>query len=399
MSNNQTFLALAPPPPGVIPNFINPTNQNCVMRVGGAILLVLTFTFLFLRLGTRAFIVKSLGWDDLTNYGLGMHYYEILVANFDLKAWLNWNVVSYLTYMGAMGTVKVSILLLYLRVFSVGKPLRYTIYATLFVVVSALLGGELSLLFGCKPLSLRFTASTELTCIDLHKHVDAISILNIITDLFIGLLPIPILIKLKLRLKEKILIICIFMTGLFVCGTGIARLVSIFRARANTKDPTYDGFPGSFWRQVVLHDLLHYYKLTKANSFIECNVAVICACAPTLRPLRNLFPKEFSSKGFSSPSEQRWHFRRYASASKTSKGTNDSEGRDGLSVVEKNLNLGESGQTRTFVEARRSNHAGALENDYGADHFFVEYDVEAGVNKSIQVSVKSEEETPGSVWR
>ena len=55
-----------PPPPGVIPNFTNPKDNGRSLVVVGAILLAFVFIGLANRAYTKACIVRSTSWDDLT---------------------------------------------------------------------------------------------------------------------------------------------------------------------------------------------------------------------------------------------------------------------------------------------------------------------------------------------
>lgn len=53
-----------PPPPGVKSNFINPQSRQPEMIAINAILLTIATLFLLMRLWTRSFITRSIGWDD-----------------------------------------------------------------------------------------------------------------------------------------------------------------------------------------------------------------------------------------------------------------------------------------------------------------------------------------------
>jgi hypothetical protein len=53
-----------PPPPGVIPNFVNPDSQDTATIVLHTVCLTLTTFFIVMRVYTRHFISLWLGWDD-----------------------------------------------------------------------------------------------------------------------------------------------------------------------------------------------------------------------------------------------------------------------------------------------------------------------------------------------
>ena len=55
---------MAAPPPGVIPNFVNPDSRGGETIVTVTICLALMVPFFVMRIYSRAFVTRSLGWDD-----------------------------------------------------------------------------------------------------------------------------------------------------------------------------------------------------------------------------------------------------------------------------------------------------------------------------------------------
>lgn len=51
------------PPPGIIPNFINPTNETGTNIAANTICLAIATICLFIRMYTKVFLVKY-GWED-----------------------------------------------------------------------------------------------------------------------------------------------------------------------------------------------------------------------------------------------------------------------------------------------------------------------------------------------
>jgi hypothetical protein len=113
-----------------------------------------------------------------------------------------------------MGTIKLSTLFLYLRIFATGAKFRYIIYAALALVGGALLSAELSLIFGCRPVKAFFVWNVHGECINLNAHQRAVSIINIFTDFLIVVIPVPVIWSLHLRLKQKLMVLAILSTGL-----------------------------------------------------------------------------------------------------------------------------------------------------------------------------------------
>lgn len=54
------------PPPGVISNFDNPASRGQGVIVAGVVLLLLSLLFVSIRLYTRIWVTRALGWDDCT---------------------------------------------------------------------------------------------------------------------------------------------------------------------------------------------------------------------------------------------------------------------------------------------------------------------------------------------
>ncbi len=52
------------PPPGVKSNFVDPYSRGPMLVQLNAILLTLVMLFFMMRMWTRVFITRSLGWDD-----------------------------------------------------------------------------------------------------------------------------------------------------------------------------------------------------------------------------------------------------------------------------------------------------------------------------------------------
>lgn len=126
---------------------------------------------------------------------------------------LQWNVILYVLYLAAIGIVKISILLLYLRLFSISRATRYSVYACMLFVGGYIVAGELSLLFGCQPVKKIFNIFVPGKCIDVYRHTLAQAILNIISDAMLVAIPAPAAWALQLPKRQKIAIIAIFGTG------------------------------------------------------------------------------------------------------------------------------------------------------------------------------------------
>ncbi|KAI9675950.1 MAG: hypothetical protein M1829_003188 [Trizodia sp. TS-e1964] len=402
MATNATRIPYLAPPTGVKSNFDDPENHIVQMHVAGITLLTITLIFVLMRMFTRIYIMRTFGWDDgfcvvsallvimvviaslnLSKLGVGVHLWDLAVGQWDRQGFIavstqhpdrnlpaeqvklmlwQWNNVAYIGFMAAMGFIKISVLLFYNRIFNVGSYFKYCLWATMFFVVGSLIGGELSLFFGCQPISHRFDANYPRVCFNLIAHIDAVSYLDIIADFILVALPVPMLLKLKLGKRDKAALMTIFTTGLFVCAVGIARVIVIDSTR-DSADSTYAN-EGSLW------------------SDIECCVALICCCAPTLKPLmRYMLPNGIGNQSPGRVSSRLPSFLvRYQRARKSDKEkTGDETQLERASEME----LGVAGHNTSYISSKGlSSHvkSNASSEDVMSG--------DPGINKTVSVNVE-----------
>ena len=108
---------------------------------------------------------------------------------------------------------KMAILLLYLRLFHVSRRFKYATWATMFFVCGYLFCNIVTQYFGCTPASKFWNVATPGHCIAITKSYLAYGSMNVISDFFIFVLPLPMVWRLKLTRKEKIGVSLVFMSG------------------------------------------------------------------------------------------------------------------------------------------------------------------------------------------
>ncbi|KAL4903494.1 hypothetical protein BDW74DRAFT_168999 [Aspergillus multicolor] len=202
------------------------------------IALILSFVFM------SFFIVESLN-------GMGMHLVDIPKPILLKQMRAFW--ISIPFYNAALLCAKASILMQYFRVF----PTRRMHHICWFMIGRFL---------NCIPVARFWDPTLPGFCLSSKGLWFSNASMHIATDLAILVIPIPALVKLELPRKQKVALISIFAVGGFVCITSICRLISLKRI-SDSSDPTYDNVGAATW------------------SAVECNVGIICACLPTLRPL------------------------------------------------------------------------------------------------------------------
>jgi hypothetical protein len=112
----------------------------------------------------------------------------------------------------ALVTVKLSILAFYYRVFVV--PLfRKVVLATAAFVVAWGFGITITLALACRPIEAFWDATVEGKCLHLVTFTYFTNISNLITDIWVFLMPTPVIWHLQLQTKKKVVLSLIFSIG------------------------------------------------------------------------------------------------------------------------------------------------------------------------------------------
>ncbi|KAL8894621.1 MAG: hypothetical protein Q9192_004176, partial [Flavoplaca navasiana] len=153
------------------------------------------------------------------------------------SAYVKWINDANMVYLVTLLGYKMSILILYLRLFAVNRTFRYVTWSMMFFVCGYLMANLWTQIFGCSPRSKYWEPSTPGHCIDYTKAGLAYGSMNIISDLLILILPIPLVWRLKLSRREKVGISVIFMSGTITCVVAAVRYVYI--VQENSADAKY----------------------------------------------------------------------------------------------------------------------------------------------------------------
>ncbi|OHE92750.1 integral membrane protein [Colletotrichum orchidophilum] len=171
------------------------------------------------------------------------------------------------TYYVCISAIKISILCMYLR-FAGVRSLNILCICTiafhlLFFVICV--GVTLS---QCQPLydMWDLTGTVDGVCINTTAFFYFSSGFNIVTDIWILILPIKTLMGILRPRREKIALGIIFGVGVFATITSIVRLYTIYTYTL-AKDPFQQSILINIW------------------SMLEINIGIICASVPALKPL------------------------------------------------------------------------------------------------------------------
>ncbi|KAK4540883.1 hypothetical protein LTR36_008825 [Oleoguttula mirabilis] len=240
------------------------------------IVCVIAGVLVLCRMLTRVYMVSSVGWDDYTLvismlfavgmtvcfqkevfYGMGLH----------TTAWL-WS--AQLLYKFANATTKISIALLYLRIFP-SRRFRNTVCMFIAFVVSYCSAAIFTSIF--QPIEKAWKKSMEGHCIDIGIVWYVNSAMTLTADAILIILPITNIIRLQLPKAQRVALLFVFSLGIFVMACTIVRCVAL--------GPT-----------VSQKDVMYYQAGSNSWTFLEVDVSVICASLPILRaPLNKIFPR------------------------------------------------------------------------------------------------------------
>ena len=168
-----------------------------------------------------------------------------------------------------MTGTKISVLLLYLRIFpsTVSTRFRHACYLIIALLVAYCLAMCISTAAECTPSSYAWTrwdGEHEGHCINTVAQIYLGAALNIFFDVLVFFLPISKLAKLEIApARKRMGVILTFLVGLFVTVCSIIRLRYLVKW-GESANPTWDYTPIGIW------------------SVIEGNAAIVCCCMPAM---------------------------------------------------------------------------------------------------------------------
>ncbi|ROV95674.1 hypothetical protein VMCG_07572 [Cytospora schulzeri] len=245
------------------------------------------FLFVLLRLYSRYFITRNVGWDDALivvpmvlsiaqayttvmgiklNY-VGYHAKDIPVGQYDPVLGAKYNYATQLLYNPILALVKNGMLLFFLRVGGSIDHLRWFIISLIIFNTALMVAIFLTDMLQCIPIEKTFYANIEGTCIETVSFFIATSALTILTDILVMIIPTWITWNLQLKLKKKLAVIFLLSMGLVVTGISVYRMYYLIIAYYGTPNPDAS------------------YGVGGTASSIEVNLAIAAACGPFLKPI------------------------------------------------------------------------------------------------------------------
>ncbi|RAH48747.1 uncharacterized protein BO95DRAFT_461005 [Aspergillus brunneoviolaceus CBS 621.78] len=199
---------------------------------------------------TASFVCTIIGG----NYGLGKHVWSVAMT--DIMKLMRILFAYVLIYVVTVPLIKLSILLLYRRIFGMSKAIWFCAVLTIGYWLSC----TIAFLVCCRPVSYywrQYADPSSGRCVfNLYPFYIGNAVANLITD--------------------KVLVCGIFMLGGFVCIASVIRLYYLTFLKTSV-DITW-----------VIGDVFIW-------SSVEPCVGILCACLPTLQPLLRYAVKRFAS--------------------------------------------------------------------------------------------------------
>ncbi|KAG6363982.1 hypothetical protein INS49_009085 [Diaporthe citri] len=228
-----------PPPPGKVPNLIDPPSQAPILSIGIYVLLPLLVPFVVMRLYTRLRLTRAFGIDDLLCIAstvlilayagvllallnlkpitpLGRHIWDIPVAAFTSE-YLELIIMALVTNPAAAMFVKLTILTLYFRIFQPSRWAHHLILAGSIAVAVFYLVTIITLLALCVPSrgETWLAKASFGTCPTVQVRIArSQGFFGLFSDVFILVIPLWQVSQLSLPPKRKAGVMLVFFTGL-----------------------------------------------------------------------------------------------------------------------------------------------------------------------------------------
>ncbi|KAJ9314903.1 hypothetical protein DTO271D3_4903 [Paecilomyces variotii] len=253
------------PPPGYVTNFDNPPNLNKWMYLTAAVCLSLSIFAVIFRLFVKARILRAMQLEELililsvmgliswtgmmikaTAWGQGVHMWNVPESH--VMHIIEFSNLIEVVYCPTILGAKVAMLLQIKRIFVVGK--KGTLYwmheVILWLNIPTYLGLMLSFIFTCIPRKKIWDPSVPGHCASSSASLIASSVLNVLSDVSMLVLPVAVIMQLQLPTKSKIVLSIIFGTSVLSIVSSVIRLVySVLLTQ--TEDFTYAIMPVGLW--------------------------------------------------------------------------------------------------------------------------------------------------------
>ncbi|KAI1372738.1 hypothetical protein F4677DRAFT_449221 [Hypoxylon crocopeplum] len=259
------------------------TAEGTKVIVSGVVLILLTALWTWMRLWSLRRSGRPFGVEDGFNLGAVALFCGLIATDFvmvlaggmghHMRELQDWHVARLLKalftrqfmYAATLGLVKISVILMFMRIFFVNRYKLAAIVVMVFTIVWVFLTVLMELLL-CRPMEMNWNSRTPGgTCGDQKAGLVAVGILDIINQLAILMLPLPVVLKVGMDMRYKIITACIFGIGILTVVFGTIRLCTVM--------------------QIDITDVSYTTVDTTVYGASEVGISIIVSSCPLLRPV------------------------------------------------------------------------------------------------------------------
>jgi hypothetical protein len=203
-------------------------------------------------------------------YGAGRHQSEVKLAWLPTAIKLEWGTL--LCYITALGFVKLSIAVFYMRVFNVTQATRIHLYILIVFIAAFTMMLDLESIFSCIPPDRAWNLNPNAPgfCTNSIPWFWVCFACQLISDIWIIGFAAPRVWALKMQRTQRIALLGMLTLGWVTVVASIVRAVRISTILTSA-DKTWVSYDSSIWAAV------------------EVNVAILCASAPAWKPIFKRF--------------------------------------------------------------------------------------------------------------
>jgi len=270
-------------------NYINPVTRGPALIVVNAIFLSIATIVIILRVYSRLFVRKWWGWDDVficlaylstvgvnvcIDLGVSDYHWDRHLWDIPLTTTASSLKVAYcakILFLLAGFFTSCSLLSFYYRLIgdSGVRWFNYLLHASSVFNIIAWVPFMVCEIFTCTPIHAywEFPTPASAKCLNEAACTLAGGIVKTFVDLLITTIPIPLILRMQMERRQRYAVIVLLSLGYLVTAAGAVRSYYTYRVFYNNYDLTWYQYPAFL------------------AAAVENDVAIICACVPTLRPL------------------------------------------------------------------------------------------------------------------
>ncbi|KAL4914854.1 hypothetical protein BDW62DRAFT_219802 [Aspergillus aurantiobrunneus] len=257
-----------------------PDILNTVNLVTQCLCIPIVSLFIFLRFGIRAWYrqwsfvedwscllawILFMGYCAIAiivgKYGGGYHYWD--VSDTDMVTFRKFCYIATVLYCPMALLVKVALLSILIRIFAPYKSKIIFIYVFLAAIAIYYTIAEIVKIRMCDPVPAYWTLDPTASCLDQRAALIADSVISMVSDLLILLLPLPLTWSLQMSRNRKLRVIGMLSAGGLATAFSVYRLVLVLRDGSSP-------------------DMTIVFVCVILSGNAEGGVGLICACLPSL---------------------------------------------------------------------------------------------------------------------